>query len=175
MVLDEPTNDLDMDTLDVLEDVLAKFEGTIILVSHDRAFLDNVVTSTLAPTGNGKWIETPGGWSELERQGLHLITNKPTKSAAPKAQAKKEVAPKPQIRLSYKENYRLEEITKSMPLLEASIMALSAALNDANLYLENPTKFDKLSQALNATKSELEKIEFEWLELEEKKASLGIN
>lgn len=174
MVLDEPTNDLDMDTLDVLEDVLAKFEGTIILVSHDRAFLDNVVTSTLAPMGNGKWIETPGGWSELERQGLHLIAPKPTKAAS-KPQAKKEIISKPQVRLSYKENYRLEEITKTMPQLEARILALTAALNDANLYLENPTKFEKLSKELNAVKSTLDEMELEWLELEEKKASLGIN
>ncbi|MEK7661258.1 MAG: ATP-binding cassette domain-containing protein, partial [Pseudomonadota bacterium] len=172
MVLDEPTNDLDMDTLDVLEDVLAKFEGTIILVSHDRAFLDNVVTSTLAPLGNGKWIETPGGWSELESQGLHLVSPKPNKTTATKTAPKKEIISKPQVRLSYKENYRLEEITKAMPKLAARIETLSATLNDPNLYLENPAKFDQLSQELNQSKSELEKIEHEWLELEEKKAIL---
>lgn len=172
MVLDEPTNDLDMDTLDVLEDVLAKFEGTIILVSHDRAFLDNVVTSTLAPMGNGKWIETPGGWSDLERQGLHLITPKPIKAIA-KQLPKAEHVAKSQVRLSYKETYRLEEITKLMPQLEAQIASLTTSLNDASLYLENPTKFDRLSQELNSAKSQLEKIEIEWLELEEKKALLA--
>jgi ATP-binding cassette subfamily F protein uup len=173
LVLDEPTNDLDMDTLDVLEDVLAKFEGTIILVSHDRAFLDNVVTSTLAPMGNGKWIETPGGWRDLESQGLHLISPKQNKTATFKNVAKVENVPKAPTRLSYKDSYRLEEITKNIPKLENKIAMLSEKLSDASLYMEDIKKFDQLSKELENAKLELEQIEDEWLGLEEKKSNLN--
>jgi ABC transport system ATP-binding/permease protein len=173
LVLDEPTNDLDMDTLDVLEEILANFDGTIILVSHDRAFLDNVVTSTLAPLGDGRWLETPGGWSDLSGQGLELITHikraPNTKKSAPIIADK----PKIQTKLSYKDNYRLDELGKLMPSLEAKIAKLENELHDPQLYLTNQTKFEKLTHELDVCRQNLENMEYEWLELEEKKASLG--
>lgn len=173
LVLDEPTNDLDMDTLDVLEEMLAGFDGTIILVSHDRAFLDNVVTSTLAPLGDGRWIETPGGWSDLESQGLELVKPRPT--IAKKPAPKQEIAPKIQTKLSYKDSYRLEEIGKLMPQLEILIAQIEEKLHDPELYTKDAKTFEKLSLDLTKNKEKLEAMEMEWLELEEKKSSFQGN
>lgn len=177
LILDEPTNDLDMDTLDVLEEMLANFDGTIILVSHDRAFLDNVVTSTLAPIGNGKWRETPGGWSEIEDQQT-LLSHESNKSAnksnaAKPNQARANEQKKEQSKLSYKENYRLEELPNLISNLEHKIQANEAELGDANLYMNNPQRFEKLSADLIKQKADLENLETEWLFLEEKKSSFG--
>lgn len=175
LILDEPTNDLDMDTLDVLEEMLANFDGTIILVSHDRSFLDNVVTSTLAPLGDGTWIETPGGFKDLASQGVSLITRQAAAKPIKKPEVKTNSAPKPSVKLSYKDTYRIEELNKNMPLLEAKIKNLEAELNDPNLYANDYKKFEKLSDELVKAKEKLEESELEWLELEEKKASLPNN
>ena len=161
-----------MDTLDVLEEVLANYDGTIILVSHDRAFLDNVVTSTLAPLGDGRWLETSGGWSDLEGQGLKLIS-KINKNPIVKKAPPPPPPPKVQTRLSYKDNFRLEELGKLMPQFEEKIQTLETQLHDPQLYQKDRAKFDKLSQELEVCRQKLEDMEYEWLELEEKKASLS--
>lgn len=173
LVLDEPTNDLDMDTLDVLEEVLANYDGTIILVSHDRAFLDNVVTSTLAPLGDGRWLETSGGWSDLEGQGLKLISKINKAPQVKKAPPPPPPPPKVQTRLSYKDNFRLEELGKLMPQFEERIKTLETQLHDPQLFQKDRAKFDKLSQELEVSRQKLEDMEYEWLELEEKKAALS--
>ncbi len=172
LILDEPTNDLDMDTLDVLEEMLANFEGTIIIVSHDRAFLDNVVTSTLAPVGNGKWRETPGGWREIESQKTLSNNDKaPKLSQTSKANfVNNSEKKKEQSKLSYKENYRLEELPKLIANLEAKIKINESHFEDTNLYINEPLKFEKLSLELEKQKAELENLETEWLLLEEKRA-----
>jgi ATP-binding cassette subfamily F protein uup len=170
LVLDEPTNDLDMDTLDVLEEVLANYDGTIILVSHDRAFLDHVVTSTLAPLGDGRWLETAGGWSDLAAQNLQLITHKPQKAAIKKSPPPPPAAPKIQTKLSYKDEYRLTELEKLIPQLEDKIIMLEAKLSEDGLYAKSPSEFTHLSEDLDNSKQNLEDFEMEWLELEEKKA-----
>lgn len=173
LILDEPTNDLDMDTLDVLEEILANFDGTIILVSHDRAFLDNVVTSTLAPLGNGKWQETAGGWSDLEGQNLSYLKTAPKANIIKKIAPKEISAPKAIKKLSYKDNYRLEELAKILPDLEEKIKKIEAQLQDANLYQTNQTLFEKLSNELIALKAKLDDCEIEWLELEEKRENIA--
>ena len=172
LILDEPTNDLDAETLDLLEQTLADYDGTVIVVSHDRAFLDGVVTATLAPLGDGRWIETPGGWSDLERQGLPTLrratpTKAPPPPPPPLTQATK-------AKLSYKDERRLAELEKAMPMLEADIGAQEERLADPRLYARDPKAFDALMAAIAKARATLAAHEEEWLALEEKKASLGI-
>jgi ABC transport system ATP-binding/permease protein len=171
LILDEPTNDLDAETLDLLEQTLADYDGSVIVVSHDRAFLDGVVTATLAPLGDGRWIETPGGWSDLERQGLPTLRRAaPTKAMPPPP------PPPPPIskaKLSYKDERRLSELEKAMPALEADIAAQEERLADPTLYARDPKAFDALMATLAKARAMLAAQEEEWLGLEEKKAALG--
>jgi len=175
LVLDEPTNDLDMETLDLLEDTLAAYDGTLILVSHDRAFLDNVVTSILAPLGNGRWAETPGGWSDYERERATRAgqdSARAAKSAA--AAAPIGAAPKrEQKKLSYKDERRLTELNALLPKTQKEISALEARLGDADLYAKSPAEAAKLGQELESKRNSLEEFEMEWLELEEKREALA--
>ena len=173
LVLDEPTNDLDMDTLDLLEDLLADYEGTLILVSHDRAFLDAVVTATLAPLGEGRWIETPGGYSDFEAQARPLM-REPAPSRQPdRAEPKTPPAPKAVTKLSYKEQRRLEEAERQVPDLEAEIARIEAALADPALFTADPKRFAALTRRLETARSELENAELDWLELSEKRDRLA--
>ena len=178
LVLDEPTNDLDMDTLDLLEDMLADYDGTLILVSHDRDFIDRLATSTLALNGNGKAAETPGGWQDFIRQNPEFFAEISKREAAkinaytapqPAAAPVKTAAKK----LSYKDQKRLEDLEKLMPQWSAEIKKLEKVLEDSTLYSRDPRGFDATMKKLDITRAELETGEMEWLELEEKKAALG--
>ena len=177
LVLDEPTNDLDMQTLDLLEEMLSEFDGTLILVSHDRAFLDAIVTSCLVPMGNGKWVETAGGWSDAARQVPSLTSRK---AAAPPTQAKDKPkpaqpahAPKREAKLSFKDQHRLKEVESEMPRLEAEIEDLQAKLGDPDLFSSDPQTFERLTKRLQAAQEELEKAEEDWLAIEALKEELG--
>ena len=176
LVLDEPTNDLDMQTLDLLEDLLLSFEGTLILVSHDRAFLDATVTSCLVATGKGSWIETAGGWSDVQSQlpnrNAESASSKPVKS--PPAQRQKPTAAATK-KLSYKDTHRLQELEQRLPDLEAEIAALEQTLADPDLYQQDPKAFTTSSQALAACREELEAAESEWLEIEARREALESN
>ena len=175
LVMDEPTNDLDMQTLDLLEDMLLNYEGTLILVSHDRAFLDATVTSCLSPIGGGEWIQTAGGWSDAQEQ-LKDVRRKGSPSApAPKAPAAPTPPPKPKpaSKLSFKDEHRQKEIDGLIPKLQAEIAKLEAELADTQLYARDPAAFNKKSARIGAARDELDGIELEWLEIEEKRASLG--
>lgn len=172
LVLDEPTNDLDMETLDVLEDMLAAYDGTVILVSHDRSFLDGVVTATLAPRGDGTWVETPGGWSDLQRQGIPTLGHGPSTKPKP-AMNVQAPAQKSGKKLSYKDERRLSEASHAIPKLEAEISALEHQLNDPNLYTLDPALFQKTSDKLVSMRTKLAKAEEEWLELSELQESLA--
>ena len=172
LVMDEPTNDLDMQTLDLLEDMLLAYEGTLILVSHDRAFLDSTVTSCLCPLGNGEWIQTAGGWSDAQEQ-LKGVRQK----NAPKSDRSKSTSPsaKPKTaaaKLSFKDEHRQKEINALIPKLQAEIAALEKDLADAGLYARDAAAFTKKSSRVGAARTELENIEMEWLEIEEKRESL---
>ncbi|MCR9196086.1 MAG: ABC-F family ATP-binding cassette domain-containing protein [Hyphomonas sp.] len=173
LVLDEPTNDLDMQTLDLLEDMLLNFEGTLILVSHDRAFLDATVTSCLVPVGDGKWVETAGGWSDAQSQ----IKGKPgkAKDSGPKAKAarSKPGEPKKQTKLSFKDQHRLQEVETLMPQLETEIGELETKLADPNLFNDQPDEFNRINARLESARSELEQAELDWMEIEEKKEALA--
>ena len=177
LVLDEPTNDLDMETLELLEDMLAEYDGTLLLVSHDRAFLDGVVTSCISPVGEGRWLETPGGYADAMRQLKEIKGAKATRaSGGDKSGAKSEKpSAKPQAKLSFKDKHRLEEIEKLMPKLQDEIGQLEAELADPALFTKNANRFETASTRLQVAREELEEIELEWLELEEKKENLEKN
>ncbi|KPF86088.1 elongation factor 3 [alpha proteobacterium AAP38] len=171
MVLDEPTNDLDMDTLDLLEEVLADYDGTLLLVSHDRDFLDRLVTSTIAVEGNGDVSEYPGGYTD------YLIQRKADEPAeAAKAAAKPvtaaPAAPKAKKKLSFKENRELEELPGKMAALEKKIAQLNAKMADPAFYSKDPKGFAKASEDLSAAQADLSAAEERWLELEALKEEL---
>ena len=177
LVLDEPTNDLDMDTLDKLEELLEGYDGTLILVSHDRDFIDRLATSTLALNGRGDIVETPGGWTDFLRQNPGFLNPAPVGGGGPpKAVEGARAVPAPQkktAKLSYKDARRLEELEKLIETLPATIARHDAALSDPDLYARDPKAFDAAMKAAEKARAELESAEMEWLELEEKKAALA--
>ncbi|MFN3313130.1 MAG: ABC-F family ATP-binding cassette domain-containing protein [Hyphomonas sp.] len=174
LVMDEPTNDLDMQTLDLLEDMLLNYEGTLILVSHDRAFLDATVTSCLSPIGGGEWIQTAGGWSDAQDQLKDLRRRDAPYPNAPKASAAPAPAkPKPAAKLSFKDEHRLKEIDGLIPKLQAEIKKLEADLADPGLYARDAKAFNAKSARIGAARAEIEAVELEWLEIEEKRAGLA--
>lgn len=174
LVLDEPTNDLDMDTLDLLQEVLDEYEGTILLVSHDRDFIDRVVTSVIYMPGDGTVSEHAGSYSEL----LEKLKNKPQskkenkKPDTPKAETAK-AAPKKSGKLSYNQQRLLEVLPEQISKMEKEICQTEEALSDSSLYTENPQRFDELTQKLEQLKAELEKAENQWLEIEMLRESIG--
>ncbi len=174
LVLDEPTNDLDMDTLDKLEELLEGYDGTLILVSHDRDFVDRLATSTIAMNGRGDIVETPGGWQDFLRQNPSFLAPPPTHGeTAPKAPAPVAAAPKKAVKLSYKDARRLEEVEKLMETLPVEIARQDAILADQSLYTRDPAAFDRAMKAADKARADLEAAELDWLELEEKKAALA--
>ena len=177
LVLDEPTNDLDMQTLDLLEDMLEQYAGTLLIVSHDRAFLDHTVTSCLCPLGDGKWIQTAGGWTDAQEQSGQNTNSKPAKTTKNTKHSKLNVKPsnKPQAKLSFKDKHRLDELDKEMPALAAEIQALETALADPKLYAADRAGFDTKSARLATARTELEEAELEWLALEEKREQIEKN
>ena len=168
LVLDEPTNDLDLETLDVLEEMLGDYEGTVILISHDRDFLDRIVTSVIAPDGHGRWIEYAGGYSDmLAQRGSDLkreaakapvIEQKQAKPAAP--------SPLPKRRLSFNEKHALETLPKRIAALQADIAGRQRLLDDPDLYRKDRKTFDEVSLAVARAQEELTAAEDRWLELE---------
>ncbi len=153
LVMDEPTNDLDLETLELLEELLLDFDGTLLLVSHDRAFLDNVVTSTLVFEGDGRVEGYVGGYADWLRQKRELpeIASKPVKSAETKAAAA--AKPEKPKKLSYKDQRELDQLPGLIESLDAELEAVQAALADPKLYRESP---DKLSE-LNVRMQQIEK------------------
>jgi ATP-binding cassette subfamily F protein uup len=169
LVLDEPTNDLDLETLDVLEDMLGDYEGTVILISHDRDFLDRIVTSVIAPEGNGKWTEYAGGYSDMLTQRGADLKRETAKAPAP-AEKKEERAAAPastsRRKLSFNEKHALETLPKRMETLQADIAKLQRVLDDPNLYAKDRKTFDDTSAAIAKAHDELSAAEERWLELE---------
>lgn len=167
LVLDEPTNDLDVETLDLLQDLLGDYEGTVVLVSHDRDFLDRVATITLAIEGDGTAVVYAGGWSDYRRQRGEDEAPKndpqPKPRANPKAQAKV-----PADGLSFTEKHRLESLPGIIERTEAEISKLEAFLAEPDLYSREPNKFAKASEALAERQAALAAAEEEWLTLAEK-------
>jgi len=173
LVLDEPTNDLDMDTLDLLEDLLADYDGTLILVSHDRDFIDRLATSTIGLDGRGGVVETPGGWQDFLSQNPGFFAPPVIKTAVRPAPAIAPKAAAPRAaKLSYKDQRRLAELETLTVELPAKISALEAGMADPQLYLRDPAGFERLSRALEAARAQLSAAEEEWLALEEQREAL---
>ncbi|MEA4838508.1 MAG: ATP-binding cassette domain-containing protein [Rhodospirillaceae bacterium] len=168
LILDEPTNDLDMDTLDLLEETLSTYEGTLIVVSHDRDFLDRLVTSVIAVEGNGRISEHVGGYSDYLAQVADEMPVKPAKPAPAAAMA----APariKAPVRLSYKDQRELDELPGRIDLLSAEIAALEKELADPGLYNRDAVRFAKAGARLDEARALLSAAEDRWLELESMK------
>ncbi|WGM30249.1 ABC-F family ATP-binding cassette domain-containing protein [Brevundimonas sp. NIBR11] len=176
LVLDEPTNDLDMDTLDKLEELLEQYDGTLILVSHDRDFVDRLATSTIGMNGRGDIVETPGGWTDFIGQNPGFL--KP-KEAAPTPSKPAVVAPPSppppaaKGKLSFKDQHRLKELDALIAALPGDIAAHQKRLDDVNFYSRDPSGFASTMKALEAAQEKLEAAEMEWLELEEKREALA--
>jgi ATP-binding cassette subfamily F protein uup len=171
LVLDEPTNDLDLETLDVLEEMLSDYEGTVVLISHDRDFLDRVVTSVIAPEGQGRWIEYAGGYSDmLAQRGSDLkektVKGSPAYVKAAKTPSSAPAAGAPKRRLSFKDKHALETLPKTMAKLQAEIAKLQTKLDDPALFTRDRKAFDAASNAMAKAHSDLASAEEQWLELE---------
>ena len=178
LVLDEPTNDLDLETLDLLQEMLDDYAGTLLLVSHDRDFLDRVVGSVLVSEGEGRWIEYAGGYSDMIGQrgaGVQARTaagRKETRSekAEPRERA---AAPAGRPKLGFKDQHELKTLPERMKKLEAAIAQLREILADPGLYARDPGRFDKASTMLSQAETELAGAEDRWLELEMLREAAG--
>jgi ATP-binding cassette subfamily F protein uup len=178
LVLDEPTNDLDVETLDLLQDVLGDYDGTVLLVSHDRDFLDRVATQTVAFEGEGRTGVYPGGWSDyVAQRPSHAdrdasVGKDPAgrKGAAPSPAGKTQP---PADALSYTERHRLDALPAELDRLGAEIAKLEAFLADPGLFTREPAKFAKASEALLERQARLAEAEEEWLSLAERAEPAG--
>jgi ATP-binding cassette subfamily F protein uup len=167
-VLDEPTNDLDLETLDVLEETLADYSGTVILISHDRDFLDRVVNAVIVPEGVGVWNEYAGGYSDmLAQRGADIASTKPARAAAKESKpVEVSAAPKQKKKLSFNEKYALDNLPKQIAKLEGEIATLQNKLDDPELYARDRKAFDAATTAIAKAHAELAAAEEKWLELE---------
>jgi ATP-binding cassette subfamily F protein uup len=167
LILDEPTNDLDVETLDLLQDILGDYDGTVLLVSHDRDFIDRVATTTVALEGNAKATVYPGGWSDYAAQ-------RGAQEEGPVAQAPRTTIepPKPIKKtaegLTFTEKKRLDTLPGLIARMEAEIAKLNQLLSDPELYKREPVKFQKASDMLTERQESLAAAEEDWLDLSDR-------
>ena len=173
LIMDEPTNDLDLETLDLLQELIADYQGTVILVSHDRDFLDRTVTSVINSEGEGQWVEYAGGYSDMlvQRKAGDVGGDKDAhKLPEGKNLDKNATSPKPThkaiTKLSYKQKYALEQLPGEMRELETLIADSKKLLSDTSLFTKDPELFNKTAMALEKAETRLAEAEAEWLELE---------
>ncbi len=175
LVLDEPTNDLDLETLDLLQEMLSDYAGTVLLVSHDRDFLDRVATSVLAYEGDGQWQEYPGGYADMQAQRGHGVQARAAAAAPKAAKAPAEPqAPRPQkkIKLSFTEQHALKTLPGRIETLQSEIAALQKKLDDPKLFARDAAAFNKTAASLSDAQAALAQAEDEWLTLEMKREEL---
>lgn len=178
LVLDEPTNDLDLETLDLLQELVADYKGTVIVVSHDRDFLDRTVTRTIGYEGDGRWQVYAGGYTDMVNQrgeGVRArkLEKQSGKSKGNNAPNAKSIAKSSGGKLSYKHKFRLETLPKDIAKTEAEIKACEIAMADPDYFTRDPDGFMKTSEALAAAQDMLEALELEWLELEDLREGAG--
>ena len=175
LILDEPTNDLDLETLDLLQELISEYEGTVLVVSHDRDFLDRICTSVLVPEGRGRWVEYAGGYSDMVSQRGHggLGERQPPKSEPPAqatASAPKEQRSKGEsqgaTKMSFKDKHALETLPGEVDKLEKDVAKVNRALAEPGLFEKDAKRFNQLVRLLERTQAELAQKEEQWLELE---------
>jgi ABC transport system ATP-binding/permease protein len=170
LVLDEPTNDLDLETLDLLQELIDEYPGTVLLVSHDRDFLDRIVTSVIASEGGGAWTEYAGGYSDMiaQRKGIDLASTKAILDAVPQRASKAAIGEPKQTKrkLSFKEKHALESLPDQIEKINADIAQLQAKLATPNLFAKDQAQFNATAAALREAETELGRAEEQWLELE---------
>ena len=171
LILDEPTNDLDMETLDLLQEVLDDYEGTILLISHDRSFLDRIVTSTLVFEEKGKIVEYAGGYSDYRRQSPLLFLKGP-KNPVPSSKTVSKHPKKMSQRLSYHQQRLLEVLPQEISMLEEEKIHIEKTLSDQELFAKSPQQFEGLTRRHDQIINELNIKENQWLELAELKENL---
>jgi ATP-binding cassette subfamily F protein uup len=168
LVLDEPTNDLDMETLDLLQELVTGFPGTVLLVSHDRDFLDRTVTSIVAPEGNGRWLEYAGGYADMvaQRKGRQIEEARRAKPDQAPATKAAEGPKQPARKLSFKQKFALESLPEKMSGISTAISALEDKLADPKFYDRDPKGFAQTIAMIDKERAALATMEEEWLELE---------
>jgi ATP-binding cassette subfamily F protein uup len=180
LVLDEPTNDLDMETLDVLEEMLADYPGTVLLISHDRDFLDRLVSGVIVPEGDGRWIEYAGGYTDmLTQRGADLTREKPRADQPPKAAKDTAAAaaaqPSSKRRLAFKDKHALDTLPKTIAALQGEAAALQAKLDDPSFYARDRAGFERATTTLGDLHARIAAAEEQWLELEIRREELARN
>ena len=174
LVLDEPTNDLDLETLDLLQEVIADYEGTVLIVSHDRDFLDRTVTVTLGLDGSGKVDVVAGGYEDWARR--RQARSVPTSLAKARSRQSADDGPRPSPgsrKLSYKDQRDLDRLPGEIERLEAAIAADEEALHDPDLFVRDPARFETLTKAIETNRAKKEAAEHRWLEVAEMAEALG--
>ena len=171
LILDEPTNDLDLETLDLLQEMIADYPGTVLLVSHDRDFLDRTVTSTICAEGNGEWIEYAGGFSDMiSQRGANLAGREAAKKGQLASDNKdtdgQTVSSPSKGKLTFKDKHALETLPKQMEKLQVDIDKHQTTLTEPNLFTADPAKFEKAVQDLDKAQTDLAAAEERWIELE---------
>jgi len=169
-VLDEPTNDLDLETLDLLQEVIADYEGTVLIVSHDRDFLDRTVTITVGLDGSGKVDVVAGGYADWDARRRRPPT--PSRPAAPAAAPPTAAAPRVQTKLSYKDQRDLDLLPAQVEQLDAAIAEAEIQLADPDLYARDPARFAELTARIEADRAARDVAETRWLTLVDKAAAL---
>jgi ATP-binding cassette subfamily F protein uup len=172
LVLDEPTNDLDLETLDLLQEMLLDYSGNVLLVSHDRDFLDRVVTSVIAFEGDGEWIEYAGGYSDMVAQRGEIIAPEVTETTRKPKSAKPSNGPSQSRKLTFKDKHALETLPARMAQLQTEIETFQTKLAEPDLFTRDLEAFESTAAALSQTEAELTQAEEDWLELELKREEI---
>ena len=180
LVLDEPTNDLDMETLDVLKDMLAEYPGTVLLISHDRDFLDRLVSGVIVPEGNGRWIEYAGGYSDMLAQRGADLARENSKQQEPQKMAKETASivaesQPTKRRWMFKDKHALETLPKTIAKLQTDIDELQSKLADPQFYARDRAAFEKATATLGELQLKITAAEEQWLELEMLREELANN
>jgi ATP-binding cassette subfamily F protein uup len=173
LVLDEPTNDLDLETLDLLQEVIAEYDGTVLIVSHDRDFLDRTVTITLGLDGSGKVDIVAGGYEDWERQRAQEAEGRQVRDRSKAPEPARAPAAAPVRKLTYKDQRDYDLLPARIEEIEAQIARDEAALSDPDLYARDPKRFAALTAAIEKARAERDAAEERWLELAEKAEALA--
>jgi ATP-binding cassette subfamily F protein uup len=169
LVLDEPTNDLDLETLDVLENMIGDYAGTVLLISHDRDFLDRLVGSVIVPEGGGRWVEYAGGYTDmLAQRGADLAREQPKSAPANKPRETQLTPREPERKrkLSFNQKHQIEILPKTIARLHAEVLALQKRLDDPDIFARDRAGFEQVMTTLADVQLKLEAAEDQWLELE---------